>query len=90
MVCYTKYSRSGKTKYRRWENIVASMIEKVMKASEHADTVEDAVCETVMDYKQMGQLLAELLEWNGGAFDWDQKAMEFVSGIMVEYIDQSI
>ena len=63
-----------------------TMIENVIRTYQHTDTIEDAVCEAVLDYKQTGKLLTELLEWNAGSCDWDGKAMEFVSGMMADYI----
>ena len=68
-----------------------SMLEKVWDASwdeDEYEDLEDCVAQNIFNYKEMGELFTQLLEYHGGKYD--DKAMALIVDMMGEYIDDNI
>ena len=68
---------------------MTSMLEKITN-DDRFDCVDDAICENCQTYQDYGRLLVELLEYNAGSGDFEQKAHELLSAAVRDYIDETI
>ena len=57
---------------------------------ERFDTVEDSIIENCATYQDYGALLVELLEWNAGAGDFEEKVLDLLESATLDYIADTI
>ena len=61
------------------------MLEKIVD-DPHFDNIEDSIIENCEHYEDYGDLLVELMEYNGGAGDLDQRVLDLLVSATLDYM----
>lgn len=61
------------------------MLQKIVNDTRF-DDIEDSIIENCEHYEDYGELLVELLEYNGGAGELDQQVLDLLVSAVLDYM----
>lgn len=61
------------------------MLEKIVNDTRF-DNIEDSIIENCEHYEDYGDLLVELMEYNGGSGDLDQQVLDLLVSAILDYM----